>query len=272
MRTLCSRNLPLSLRVKIGYKKSTMQTIVAGNWKMNGSQQTISSLLQILQQEVVNMATEVIVFPPFVYVPLVAEFLRGSQIAYGGQTLSEQQVGAYTGEVAGSMLQDYGCKYVILGHSERRLLFAESNAMVAKKFAMAQRNGLIPLLCVGETLAQREAEQTITVITAQLQGVIDVVGIDAFAKAVIAYEPVWAIGTGITATPKQAQTVHAAIRAFLAKKNENVAMDLSLLYGGSVKAHNAMALTQMPDINGVLVGGASLDAHAFVKIIEAFQH
>ena len=248
-----------------------MQTIVAGNWKMNGSKNAIKHLLQSLPQEIANAGTEIIVFPPCIYLPLVAELLDKSEIAYGGQTLSEHQPGAFTGEVAASMLQDYGCKYVIVGHSERRSLFAESNTVVAKKFATAQQSKLIPLLCVGETLAQREANQTSIVIIEQLQSVIDIVGIDAFAAAIVAYEPVWAIGTGITATPTQVQTMHAEIRAFLAKKNEKVANNLPLLYGGSVKANNAAALAKMPDVDGALVGGASLDADEFMRIVEIFQ-
>lgn len=248
-----------------------MQTIVAGNWKMNGSKGAIRGLLQSLQRGRKNTTAEIAIFPPSIYVPLVAELLSESQIVYGGQTLSEHSVGAFTGEVAGSMLQDYGCKYVIVGHSERRSLFAETDTIVAQKFAAAQRNGLIPMLCIGETLAQREAKQTLAIITKQLQSVIDVIGVDAFAKARVAYEPVWAIGTGMTATPEQVQTVHAEIRAFLAKQNEEVATNLPLLYGGSVKAHKAMALAQMPDVDGALVGGASLDADEFLKIVQVFQ-
>lgn len=251
-----------------------MQKIVAANWKMHGNRDTIIGLLQILQQRLDNIETEIekIIFPPFVYIPLVMELLADSTIYTGSQNLSEYAQGAYTGEVAGSMLADIGCRYVLVGHSERRTLFAESDEVVAQKFAIAQQNGLVPVLCIGETLAQREAEQTENVITAQLQSVLDVVGIEAFANTVIAYEPVWAIGTGKTAMPEQAQTVHAAIRAFLMLQNGVIAKGVPLLYGGSVKAENAVELSEMPDINGALVGGASLDADEFAKIIEAFTN
>ena len=250
-----------------------VKKIVAGNWKMHGSKSTIAGSLQILQQRLASMDSEVgvIIFPPFVYLPLVADLLETDAIHYGAQTLSEYESGAYTGEVAGSMLHDYACQYVLVGHSERRALFAESNEVVAQKFAAAQQASLTPLLCVGETLAEREAGQTMALITQQLQSVIDVVGIEAFANAVVAYEPVWAIGTGETATPEQAQEVHANIRKFFQAKDQNVAKQLPLLYGGSVKANNAAALAAMPDVNGALVGGASLDANEFAKIVEVFK-
>ena len=246
--------------------------IVAANWKMHGNKTTITGLLQHLQQLLVsaNSLTEVIVFPSFVYLPLAEKLLRGSMIHYGAQLLNQNQAGAYTGEIAGSMLSDFACQYVLVGHSERRLQFAESDTVVAEKFAAAQQNGLIPLLCIGETLQQHEAGQTLMIIEQQLQSVLTMVGIEAFKQAVIAYEPVWAIGTGKTATPEQAQAVHAHIRGFLGKQNQQLAMQLPLLYGGSVKASNAAALAEMSDIDGVLVGGASLDAHEFIKIIEAF--
>ncbi len=251
-----------------------MQKIVAANWKMHGSRDTITALLQILQQRLDNIKTEVetVIFPPFVYLPLVIDLLANSAIRSGAQNLSEYPMGAYTGEVAGSMLADIGCQYVLVGHSERRFLFAESDAVVAQKFAAAQQNNLTPMLCIGETLAQREAGQTETVIKEQLQQVLNVVGIEAFANAVVAYEPVWAIGTGKMASPEQAQTVHLAIRTFLATQNSAVAKALPILYGGSVKAKNAATLAAMPDINGALVGGASLDANEFAQIIAAFTN
>jgi len=249
-----------------------VQKIVAANWKMHGSRETIISLLQRLQQCLAsnNAQAKVIVFPPFVYLPLVEELLRASTIQYGAQTLSEYQPGAYTGEVAGKMLTDFACQYVLVGHSERRILFAESDDVVAQKFAAAQQDGLIPLLCVGETLQQREAEKTMTVIKQQLQSVLDAVGISAFANAIVAYEPVWAIGTGKTASPEQVQEVHASIREFLGTQDRYIAIQLPLLYGGSVKHNNAAALAAMSDIDGALVGGASLDADEFSKIVAAF--
>lgn len=251
-----------------------MQKIVAANWKMHGSRDTISGLLQTLQQRLSNIKAEVetIIFPPFVYLPLVIELLADSSIRIGAQNLSEYPKGAYTGEIAGSMLTDVGCQYVLVGHSERRILFAENDEVVAQKFVAAQQNRLTPMLCIGETLEQREAGQTETIITGQLQQVLNVVGIEAFANAVVAYEPVWAIGTGKTATPEQAQAVHKAIRSFLATQDAAIAKGLPILYGGSVKAKNAATLAAMPDIDGALVGGASLDANEFAQIIEAFTN
>jgi triosephosphate isomerase len=203
---------------------------------------------------------------PFPYLQQAADALAGSPVAWGGQTLSEHDSGAFTGEVSGAMLRDLGCRFVIVGHSERRALFGERDAQIAAKFGAAQRAGLIPILCVGETLAERDRGETEEVVGRQLRAVIDSAGVAAVAEAVVAYEPVWAIGTGRTATPDQAQSVHAFIRAQL---GAGAAGKVPLLYGGSVKPDNASALFAMPDVDGGLIGGASLLAADFLAICRA---
>lgn len=247
------------------------ETIIAANWKMHGTRQSVLGLMADLNRDLAAEPTDtrVVIFAPAVYLTLITEQLNQVNIKFGGQNLSEFAQGAYTGEISAPMLHDSGCEYVLVGHSERRQLFHESNQQIATKFLQAQQNELIPMLCVGETLDERDAEQTMQVIETQLQAVIDVAGINAFAEAVIAYEPVWAIGTGKTATPEQAQEVHSHIRQFLASKDESIAEKISILYGGSVKPNNAAELFAMPDINGALVGGASLDAQQFYQIIKA---
>ncbi|HQC72952.1 MAG TPA: triose-phosphate isomerase [Candidatus Competibacteraceae bacterium] len=244
--------------------------LVAGNWKMNGSAGSIRELLQgILAGASEVSAVELAVFPPFVYLDRVAQQLEGSSIVWGAQNLSEHASGAYTGEVAGPMLNDFGCAYVLVGHSERRTLYGESDQIVARKFAAARKVGLKPVLCVGETLEEREQGITEAVVGRQLQAVLDLEGISSFADAVIAYEPVWAIGTGRTATSAQAQEVHAFIRAQLAAQDPVLASQVRILYGGSVKGSNAGELLAMADIDGGLVGGASLDAKEFLAIAKA---
>lgn len=244
--------------------------LVAGNWKMNGTRESAVRLAHdIVQGLEGEVGPEVLVCPPFVYLPDVGRALRGSAVALGAQNLCAEDNGAYTGEVSGSMLRDVDCRYVIVGHSERRRLYGESDTLVARKFMAAQRAGLIPVLCVGETLAEREAGQTGKVIIRQLQAVRAAAGTAAFAQAVIAYEPVWAIGTGRTAAPAQAQEVHALIRAQLQGEDAKIAGAIRLLYGGSVKASNAAELFRMPDIDGALVGGASLEAREFLQICAA---
>ena len=246
------------------------QPIVAGNWKMNGSQAESAKLLTGLKQGLgtVNKA-KVVVCPPFILVPLTAKELAGTTVAWGGQDLDTHKSGAYTGEVSGPMLKDFGCTYVIIGHSERRTLFGETDAVVAEKFKAAQDAGLIPILCVGETLAEREANQTEAVVARQLDAVVNAAGIAALANSVIAYEPVWAIGTGKTATPQQAQDVHKFIRSRLAAKDSKVADGMRILYGGSMKAANAKELIGQPDIDGGLIGGASLVVDEFLAICRA---
>ncbi|HEY5566578.1 MAG TPA: triose-phosphate isomerase [Gammaproteobacteria bacterium] len=245
--------------------------LIAGNWKMNGSLADGRLLVAALLQGVGRTAhPEMLLCPPFVYLAALADWLSGSPIALGAQNLSEQaHAGAYTGEVAGSMIKDVGCRYVIVGHSERRTLYAEDDRVVAAKFRAAQAAELVPILCVGETLAERQSGRTAAVVTRQVQAVAAEAGFEAFARAVIAYEPVWAIGTGHTATPDQAQDVHALIRGLVAAGDATIAAELKILYGGSVKGANARELFAKDDIDGGLVGGASLDAADFLKIFAA---
>ena len=244
--------------------------VVAGNWKMNGTRASVQSLVDAIRAGVgANNRSDVIVCPPFPYLQSVSDALRNSRVALGAQNLSEYAVGAYTGEVSGAMLLEFGVSHVIVGHSERRALLAESNAQVADKFAAALAGGLCPILCVGETLAEREQERTLQVVEAQLMAVVERAGIDAFKNAIVAYEPVWAIGTGLTATPEQAQDVHQALRDMVSDKSATIAAELRILYGGSVKASNANSLFECPDIDGGLIGGASLDATEFLAICQA---
>ncbi len=241
--------------------------IVAGNWKMNGLAETVQELSNAVAD--IQARCEIVVFPPFVYLLTVIDMLRNTPVRVGAQNCATALLGAYTGEVSAPMLKDISCRYVLVGHSERRSLYGETDAIVAEKFMMVQQVGLTPMLCVGETRAEREAGKTFAVIQAQLDAVLQTAGVSAFARAVIAYEPVWAIGTGLTATPEQAQEVHAKIREHIGAIDGKIADSLPILYGGSVKADNATALFTMPDIDGGLVGGASLDAAAFAKICHA---
>lgn len=246
------------------------QPLVAGNWKMNGSLDSINTLIEELKAGLGEVRTaEVAVCPPFVYIPRTVELLAGTSVAVGSQDLSDEESGAFTGEVAGPMLRDVGCTYAIVGHSERRSIYGESDEFTARKFAAARKFGLTPILCVGELLEEREAGTTETVVGRQLDAVIELEGIAALAEAVIAYEPVWAIGTGRTASPEQAQEVHAFIRSKLAGLDAGVADKVRILYGGSVKAANAAELFAMADIDGGLIGGASLKADEFLGICTA---
>ncbi len=248
------------------------QPLVAGNWKMNGSRDAARTLLGGILKDVAALKrTEVAVCPPFILIPLAADQLAGSRVKWGGQSLSVHKSGAYTGEIAGPMLKDYGCTYAIVGHSERRSLFGENDELVAAKFKAAQDAGLIPILCVGETLEEREANRTESVVARQLDAVLKEADVQAFASAVIAYEPVWAIGTGRNATPQQAQDVHKFIRGRLAQHEQKVAAGVRILYGGSVKAANAQTLFAQEDIDGGLIGGASLDAQEFIAICRAAE-
>ena len=244
--------------------------IVAGNWKMNGSRREARALLETIKTGVdVLSPVNVIVFPSFVHLQQTEEILAESLVSWGAQNLYLGASGAFTGEISGPMLVDYGCQYVLVGHSERRQLFHEDVNLVAAKFKAAQQFGLEPVLCIGETLEQRTENQTENILKQQLASVIEAVSIDAFRHAVIAYEPVWAIGTGLTATPEQAQHAHAFIRDLLSQYSKEAADLMPILYGGSVKADNAKGLFAMPDIDGGLVGGASLDAKGFLAICEA---
>lgn len=243
---------------------------VAGNWKLNGSRADNDRLLDgLLSRLPGDAAAEVVVCPPFVYLADAVHALRGAPIAVGGQDVCAETAGAYTGEVSAAMLRDVGCTHVIVGHSERRALYAEDDALVARKFAAAQTKGLVPILCVGETLAEREAGRTTEVVGRQLDAVVELCGIAAFGASILAYEPVWAIGTGRTATPAQAQEVHAFIRGRLAGRDANIAGSLRVLYGGSVKAANAAELFGQADVDGGLIGGASLQAEEFAAIVAA---
>ena len=244
--------------------------IVAGNWKMFGSAASARELVAGIAPAVAaHDAVQVIVFPPAVYIGGVVAQAAGTRLAVGAQTVSEHAEGAHTGEVAACMLIDVGCRYVLVGHSERRQFQQETSELVAAKFMAARRAGLIPVLCVGETLEQRDAGITEAVIKAQLEPVLRLGGPAAFENALIAYEPVWAIGTGRTASPAQAQAVHAFIRSEVRAYGATIADLLPILYGGSVKAANAAELFAQPDVDGGLVGGASLQAPEFSAIVAA---
>jgi triosephosphate isomerase (TIM) len=242
--------------------------LVAGNWKMNSDQASIDPLLTSIKKNTdASVAAELIVFPPYPYLAQCQALLAGTSVKWGAQNMCEQSDGAYTGEVSASMLQDMGCEYVILGHSERRMYCHETNEIVFKKFKKALEAGLKPILCVGETLEQRDQGKTLEIVQEQLAHMVTLQdNLTALATVVIAYEPVWAIGSGQSATPEQAQQVHNAIREQLAGIDTNLAANMRILYGGSVKPDNAANLFAMPDIDGALVGGASLDAEQFIAI------
>lgn len=241
--------------------------LVVGNWKMNGSLAKNASLVAALSPiATINMA----IAPPAIYLATVAGQLVDKSTMLAAQNVAaEAQQGAYTGEISAAMLADLGVTYVIVGHSERRQYYGESDAIVAKKCLRAQEQGLTPIICVGETLAERDAGQAETVVSRQLKVIIDSCGVDLLAQAVVAYEPIWAIGTGKTATPADAQAIHHFLRQLVTIYDKNIADNLSILYGGSVKADNAASLFAMPDIDGALVGGASLVASEFLAICHA---
>lgn len=267
------------------------RTLVVANWKMNGQKAQVALLSESLVVGIAALSAprkaegaasghsteanadaagealaEIVICPPFPYLAQVQAALKGSALRLGAQSVCGQDSGAYTGEVAAPMLKDFGCRYVLVGHSERRQMFGESDVQVAAKFAAAGRNELIPVLCVGESAEEREAGKTAAVVSAQVEAVLQQVGIAAFGAAVIAYEPVWAIGSGVAATPENAQAVHAQIRSTLARYDANVASTVRILYGGSVNAANAAEFAVQQDIDGALVGGASLIAEEFVSI------
>lgn len=242
------------------------QPLIMGNWKMNGSREEGLQLAEALADGLNAVNQEVAVCVPFVYLSDIRAALGSSGIALGAQNVADQAAGAYTGEVSASMLADIGCKYALVGHSERRSYYGDTNQSVAARFCQALKQNLIPVLCVGETLEERESDKTFQVVDEQLDAVINAAGIEAFGNAVIAYEPVWAIGTGKTASDEQAQEVHKYIRQRIAERSPAIAEKVQILYGGSVKPDNAKALFAMPDIDGGLVGGASLDAKGFLQI------
>ncbi|MDQ7016368.1 MAG: triose-phosphate isomerase [Gammaproteobacteria bacterium] len=246
------------------------QPMVAGNWKLNGSRESVAALIAGISAGISAVSkSEVVVCPAFVHLADVQQAIGDSGIKLGAQNAADQESGAFTGEIATSMLQEFGCEYVILGHSERRNIYGEDDALVAKKFAAVQAAGLKPILCVGELLEEREAGATETVVATQLDAIINSAGVTALTNAVIAYEPVWAIGTGKTASPEQAQEVHAFIRQKLAVLDGSVAEKVQILYGGSMNAGNAADLLSMADIDGGLIGGASLQAESFLAICQA---
>ena len=246
--------------------------LVAGNWKSNGDLASNQRLLGQLRADATGLkGAECAVCVPYPFLPQTQQALAGTTVSWGGQDVSQFGAGAYTGAVTAAMLREFGCRYVIVGHSERRSIFGENDAMVAAKFGAALEAGLTPILCVGETLAEREAGAMEQVVGRQLDAVTGVAGVAALAKAVVAYEPVWAIGTGKTATPEQAQAAHAFIRQRIAAGDAAVAAELRILYGGSVKAANSAQLFAMPDIDGGLIGGASLVADEFMAICRSAQ-
>jgi len=241
--------------------------LVAGNWKMNGDLTGNSELIAGILAGMPNSGrVKLLVCPPFPYLASAARQVAGSDLLLGAQTVSEKSAGAYTGEVSVPMLKDVGCEYVVVGHSERRSLYAESSSDVAAKFKAVLEGGLIPILCVGESLEERETDATKRVIGEQLGAVLELVGAAGLARAVVAYEPVWAIGTGMTASPQQAQDVHEFIRQTIAAEDADIAEAILILYGGSVKGDNAAGLFSMSDIDGGLIGGASLKADDFLAI------
>ncbi len=239
---------------------------MAGNWKMNASKESVNKLVLGILSGMGNVSSEVVVCAPFPYLSQVEALITHSQIKLGAQNLNLNMSGAFTGEVSAKMIKDFGAQHVIVGHSERRSLYGETNIMVAEKVKAALDNDLIPLLCVGETLEQREARETENVVAAQIDTVVELVGIEAFLNIIVAYEPVWAIGTGVTASPEQAQAVHAFIRQLLANKDNGVAQQTPILYGGSMNATNANELIACVDIDGGLIGGASLKPEDFLQI------
>ncbi|MCB1802599.1 MAG: triose-phosphate isomerase [Gammaproteobacteria bacterium] len=244
--------------------------LVAGNWKMNGSRESVAGLVDGLKAGIGQVtAADVAVCAPAIFIPAVETALTGTPIAWGAQDVSVHASGAYTGEIAGPMLAEFGCRFVIIGHSERRAYHGESDATVAEKFVAAREAGLVPILCVGETLEEREGGITEAVVGRQLDAVIAHCGIDKVGEGVIAYEPVWAIGTGKTATPDQAQEVHAFIRGRLAAHSADVADGMRILYGGSMNPKNAAELMAQADIDGGLIGGASLKADDFLAVCSA---
>jgi triosephosphate isomerase len=242
------------------------KTIVVGNWKMNASKESVNKLVMGILSGMSNVSSEVVICAPFPYLSQVEAIITHSQVRLGAQNLNTNMSGPFTGEVSADMIKDFGAQHVIVGHSERRSLYGETNTIVAEKVKTALDSDLIPLFCVGETLEQREAGETESVVAAQINTVVDLVGIDAFLNIVVAYEPVWAIGTGVTASLEQAQEVHAFIRQLLANNNYDVAQQTPILYGGSMNATNAKELIACADIDGGLIGGASLQPEDFLQI------
>ncbi|WP_369572201.1 triose-phosphate isomerase [Acidithiobacillus sp. IBUN Pt1247-S3] len=254
-----------------GRKGDVRPIMVAGNWKMNGLNADAEHLTQaILDAGLTPASPEVVLFPPFTLLPMVHQVAKGSSLRWGGQNLFWESHGAYTGEISGAMLRDHGCRYVLIGHSERRQIFQETDEIVLKKVKAALHSGLIPMVCIGESEQERLQGNTEEVLRRQVEAILPALGsAGQQANMVLAYEPIWAIGTGKTAGPEQAQEVHAFVRGLIAAKNPDIARKILLLYGGSVKANNAQSLFSQPDIDGGLVGGASLQAAEFLQICQA---
>jgi len=243
------------------------RTLIAGNWKMNGSLASIEELINGIKDGLADVTNaDMAVCPPAVYISTVNNMIGDANIGLGSQNVCDQESGAFTGELAASMLKEFNCGYAIIGHSERRSIYGESDELIAKRFAMAVKSGITPLFCIGETLEERESGIMEDVVSRQIDAVIDTQGIDAIGQCVIAYEPVWAIGTGVTASPEQAQAAHAFIRAKLAALSTEVAEKVQILYGGSMNAGNAAELLSQPDIDGGLIGGAALKAADLLAI------
>jgi triosephosphate isomerase len=248
------------------------QPMVAGNWKMNGSSDSVRELMDGIKAGAGSANAEIVVCPPYVFLSEVNSSISGTDIKLGAQNMCDQDKGAFTGEVSGPMLNDMGCDYVIIGHSERRSLYGESDEVCATKYSAVLKNNLKPIFCIGEILDEREQGITEEVVSRQIDAILDTEGVASLANAVIAYEPVWAIGTGKTATPEQAQDVHAFIRSKIAQKDAGIAEGLRILYGGSMNAGNAAELRAQTDIDGGLIGGASLKAEDFLAICSAGQN
>jgi triosephosphate isomerase len=245
------------------------RTIVAGNWKMNASKESVNKLILGILSGMSEVSSEVVICAPFPYLSQVEALITHSQVKLGAQNLNTNSAGAFTGEVSAKMIKEFGARHVIVGHSERRSLYGENSSLVAEKVKAALDSDLTPLLCVGESLEQREAGETETVVAEQINAVVELVGIEAFRNIIIAYEPVWAIGTGKTASPEQAQAAHLFIRSLLAESNESIAQSTHILYGGSMNAGNANELIACADIDGGLIGGAALKAEDFLQICKA---
>lgn len=244
--------------------------LVMGNWKLNGSKHMVINLITALRNELsIVVGCDVAIAPPMIYLDLARRYLDGSRIFLGAQNVDTHLSGAFTGEVSAEMLKDIGAKYILIGHSERRIYHKESDAFISKKFAVLKKTGLIPVLCIGESEAENKTDQTEGVCALQIDAILSSLGAKAFENSVIAYEPVWAIGTGKSPTPEQAQMVHKFIRDYIAKYDEAVAEQVIIQYGGSVNAGNAAGLVTQPDIDGILVGGASLNADTFAVIVKA---
>ncbi len=244
------------------------QMLVAGNWKMNGSRTSVEQLVGDILDQISGSESELVIFPPFVFLSMVAEMIQSKSVSVGAQNINSHPKGAFTGEVSAAMVAEFGCKYVLIGHSERRSLFDETDDIVSEKFTACVKSGLIPVLCVGETAAQKQEGRSEEIVHQQLQIVLDRCGIGAFTDALIAYEPVWAIGTGQSADPGQAAKVHELIRNVIAEEDQDIGEKIRLLYGGSVTPENAASLFAEEHIDGALVGGASLNATDFMTIFQ----